>query len=65
MAKTVLYPVIQRSPYTTPIIMSDTEESSAPDGATAQKLVKEFESVTNTDEIMAQYYLQVRNSSKE
>ena len=45
--------------------MSDTEESSAPDGATAQKLVNEFESVTNTDEIMAQYYLQVRNSSKE
>jgi len=38
--------------------MSDTEDTSAPDGATAQKLVKEFESVTNTDEIMAQYYLQ-------
>ena len=41
--------------------MSDTEEISAPDGATAQRLVKEFEAVTNTDEIMAQFYLQVRN----
>jgi len=38
--------------------MSTSEEVSAPDGATAQKMVKEFEAVTNTDEIMAQFYLQ-------
>jgi len=38
--------------------MSSSDEMSAPDGATAQKLVKEFESVTNTDEILAQFYLQ-------
>ena len=46
--------------HTSTLAMSDTEEVSAPDGATAQKLVKEFEAVTNTDEILAQYYLQVR-----
>ena len=39
--------------------MSDCDEdNSAPDGETAQKLVKEFEHVTNTDEIMAQMFLQ-------
>ena len=38
--------------------MADEEESKAPDGVTAQRLVKEFESVTNTDEILAQFYLQ-------
>ena len=48
--------------HTTPLAMSDTEEISAPDGATAQRLVKEFEAVTNTDEIMAQFYLQVREN---
>jgi len=37
--------------------MSD-EESDVPDAVTAQKLVKEFEHVTNTDEIIAQMYLQ-------
>ena len=41
--------------------MSDSEDdNNVPDGATAQKLVKEFENVTNTDEIMAQMYLQVK-----
>ena len=70
-SRTVLYPIaqgilIRRIPtyhrlHTTPLAMSDTEEISAPDGATAQRLVKEFEAVTNTDEIMAQFYLQVRN----
>ena len=40
--------------------MSDSEEDSCvPDAKTAQSRVKEFESVTNTDEIMAQMYLQV------
>ena len=40
--------------------MSDSEEDpSVPDAITAQKLCKEFEAVTNTDEIMAQMYLQV------
>jgi len=38
--------------------MSSSDEMSAPDGATAQKMVKEFEAVTNTDEILAQFYLQ-------
>jgi len=39
--------------------MSDSEdESCIPDAKTAQARVKEFESVTNTDEIMAQMYLQ-------
>ena len=41
--------------------MSDSEDDpSVPDAATAQKLCKEFEAVTNTDEIMGQMYLQVR-----
>ena len=40
--------------------MSDSEDDpSVPDATTAQKLCKEFEVVTNTDEIMAQMYLQV------
>ena len=40
--------------------MSESEEdSNIPDGAEAQRLVKEFESITNTDEIMGQMYLQV------
>ena len=40
--------------------MSDSEDDpSVPDATTAQKLCKEFEAVTNTDEIMAQMYLQV------
>ena len=44
--------------------MSDTEEDSCvPDAQTAQSRVKEFESVTNTDEIMAQMYLQVSDLS--
>jgi len=38
--------------------MSDIDDSDTPDGATAQKLVKEFEAITNTDEIMAQMFLQ-------
>jgi len=41
--------------------MSDTEEVeevNVPDAVTAQKLVKEFENVTNTDEILAQIHLQ-------
>jgi hypothetical protein len=50
---------IHNTLHTTSLTMSDTEEPSAPDGATAQRLVKEFESVTNTDEILAQYFLQV------
>lgn len=36
----------------------EDEEEGLPDAATAKKLIKEFESVTNTDEIMAQYQLQ-------
>ena len=44
--------------------MSDSEdESCIPDAKTAQARVKEFESVTNTDEIMAQMYLQVISCS--
>ena len=44
--------------------MSDSEEdSNVPDAKTAQSRVKEFESVTNTDEIMAQMYLQVSDLS--
>ena len=47
-----------------PFTMSDSEEDSCvPDAQTAQSRVKEFESVTNTDEIMAQMYLQVRDLS--
>ena len=38
----------------------EDEEEGLPDAATAKKLIKEFESVTNTDEIMAQYQLQVK-----
>ena len=46
--------------------MSDTEEDSCvPDAKTAQSRVKEFENVTNTDEIMAQMYLQVRLSGSQ
>ena len=41
-------------------VIGDEEEDGLPDGATARKLIKEFETVTNTDEIMAQYQLQVR-----
>ena len=37
----------------------EDEEEGLPDAATARKLIKEFETVTNTDEIMAQYQLQV------
>ena len=37
----------------------EDEEEGLPDAATAKKLIKEFETVTNTDEIMAQYQLQV------
>jgi len=44
--------------HTSTVIMSESEEVAAPDGATAQRMVKEFEAVTNTDEILAQYYLQ-------
>lgn len=39
-------------------VIDDEEEEGLPDGATARKLIKEFETVTNTDEIMAQYQLQ-------
>ena len=39
---------------------SDSDsEPNVPDSVTAQKLVKEFENVTNTDEILAQMHLQV------
>ena len=41
------------------IIEEEDEEEGLPDAATARKLIKEFETVTNTDEIMAQYQLQV------
>ena len=37
----------------------EDEEEGLPNAATAKKLIKEFETVTNTDEIMAQYQLQV------
>ena len=40
-------------------IIEDDEDEGLPDAATAKKLIKEFETVTNTDEIMAQYQLQV------
>ena len=53
-------PIPSRLLSVTSVRMSDSEEDpSVPDAATAQKLVKEFEAVTNTDEIMAQMYLQV------
>ena len=39
---------------------SDSDsEHNVPDAVTAQKLVKEFEHVTNTDVILAQMHLQV------
>ena len=39
--------------------MSDSEDvNNVPDVATAQKLVKEFENLTKTDEILAQMFLQ-------
>ena len=38
---------------------NEDDEEGLPDAATAIKLIKEFETVTNTDEIMAQYQLQV------
>jgi len=38
--------------------MSDDDDGNIPDAATAQKLVKEFEGVTNTNEALAQQYLQ-------
>lgn len=38
--------------------MSDAEDDGVPDSLTAQKLCKEFEHITNTDEIMAQMFLQ-------
>lgn len=39
--------------------MADSDsEANIPDGATAQKLVKEFEGITNTDEAFAQFCLQ-------
>ena len=53
-------PVLARSFHLSSLIMSDSEDDNVPDGVTAQKLVKEFENVTNTDEIMAQMYLQVQ-----
>ena len=37
--------------------MSDDE--NIPDAATAQRLIKEFEGVTNTNEALAQQFLQV------
>ena len=56
----IVNPITSRLLSLTPVKMSDSEEDpSVPDAATAQKLVKEFEAVTNTDEIMAQMYLQV------
>ena len=41
--------------------MSDDE--NIPDATTAQKLIKEFEGVTNTNEALAQEYLQVCDMS--
>jgi len=38
--------------------MSDVEDEYVPDAATAQKLVKEFEGISNTDVAFAQYCLQ-------
>ena len=40
--------------------MSEDDESNLPDAVTAQKLVHEFEGITNTDEALAQFYLQVK-----
>ena len=42
--------------------MSDAEDDGVPDSLTAQKLCKEFEHITNTDEIMAQMFLQVHTT---
>ena len=39
--------------------MSSSDEGPNIDAATAQKLVKEFEGISNTDEIFAQFMLQV------
>jgi len=50
-------PPVRKFDYKTCSNMSD-DESDVPDAVTAQKLVKEFEHVTNTDEIIAQMYLQ-------
>ena len=41
--------------------MSDAEDEFVPDAATAQKLVKEFEGISNTDVAFAQCCLQVGN----
>ena len=42
------------------IKMSESDDdTNCPDSVTAQNLVKEFENITNTDEIMGQMYLQV------
>ena len=38
---------------------SDDDAHAPADAATAQRLVKEFEGITNTDEIFAQFSLQV------
>ena len=42
---------------------SSEDDSNVPDAATAQRLVKEFEGITNTDEIFAQFSLQVNYAS--
>jgi len=48
-----------RSLFTSAARMSDSEdESNIPDAATAQRLVKEFEGITNSDEAFAQFCLQ-------
>ena len=59
--KNYKFPIQQRRTFSLTFLrMSDSEEDpSVPDALTAQKLCKEFEAVTNTDEIMAQMYLQV------
>jgi len=58
--KNYKFPIQQRRTFSLTFLrMSDSEEdTSVPDALTAQKLCKEFEAVTNTDEIMAQMYLQ-------
>lgn len=43
--------------------MSDADDDGVPDSLTAQKLCKEFEHITNTDEIMAQMFLQVHTTT--
>ena len=43
--------------------MSEDDESNLPDAVTAQKLVHEFEGITNTDEALAQFYLQVEKNT--